>query len=65
MLSSHVLQSEDHLSQRINLKNVEYLLFDLSQGNQDAVKYEVNNFQNFISSIDTIYLPFLHQTSES
>ncbi|XP_073316513.1 uncharacterized protein [Primulina huaijiensis] len=65
LLSSHVLQSEVHLSQRINLKNVEYLSFDLSQGNQDAVKYEVNNFQNLISSKDTISLPFLHQTSES
>ncbi|XP_073125029.1 uncharacterized protein [Henckelia pumila] len=65
LLSSHVLQSEDHISQRINLKNVEYLSFDLSGGNQDAVKYETNNFQNLISSKETISLPFLHQRSES
>ncbi|KZV20163.1 hypothetical protein F511_01020, partial [Dorcoceras hygrometricum] len=65
LLSSHVLQSEDHVSQRINLKNVEYLSFDLSGGNQDVVKYEVmNNFQNLISSKDAISFPFLHQTSE-
>ncbi|PIN23010.1 Transcription factor MEIS1 [Handroanthus impetiginosus] len=59
-LSSN-MQSELQLSQNNDLKNVQYLSFDLAGKSQDAVKYgAANNFQNFISSKETSFMPIHH-----
>ncbi|KAI3464907.1 hypothetical protein Pfo_021570 [Paulownia fortunei] len=61
-LFSSDMQSELQLSQNNDLKNVQYLSFDLAGKTQDTVKYgAANNFQNLISPKETSFMSSLHQ----
>ncbi|KAK6115299.1 hypothetical protein DH2020_007568 [Rehmannia glutinosa] len=66
LLNSENIQSDVRFSQNDDIRNGQYLSFDLAGKNRDTVKYgEVDNdFQNLISSKETSFMPSQYQAPD-